>query len=128
MSRLTDILKTASVNRVTALGSTAAVVGAVGIVLGGLENNITLLGCSAASAYCGFFLTCITGWGVQTFEFYKRTKKHIQEHNGLDEWFVKMYGNNYCNRQGIYMAAKELGYLDDYKKAREGEKVIIPNF
>jgi hypothetical protein len=74
------------------------------------------------------FILSGTDFGIKTYRVYERTKEHIQKHEHLDEEVVKLYSKFYCERQGVYMAAKELGHLDKYKNFMKSKKSIIPNF
>lgn len=127
MSKLTNIVKFLAMNRVTLLGYGFFTGGLAGLVIDFVKNDVETAGCSALSMLVGCYLFGITGFGKDTYNAYKDTKEHIQEHEKLDERFVNHH-QVYCSRQGVYMAAKELGYLDDYKKAMKGKQGIIPNF
>ncbi|MBL7100891.1 MAG: hypothetical protein ISS23_02975 [Nanoarchaeota archaeon] len=109
--------KIMSINRVSLFGYTGLagvlINCTAGLITGDNEfyiNNPTILSFLAS-------LACLIGTlgGLETYATYQRTKKHIQKHGTLDSLIVKEI-DTYCKRQGVYMAAKELGFLDCFKE------------
>ncbi len=116
------------INRPALLGYSMLASGLVGGVYSVLERDMPSLAVSCSSILGGAFILSGTDFGNETYRVYERTKEHIQKRKRLDEEVVKLYSKFYCERQGVYMAAKELGYLEDYKKAIKNQKIIMSNF
>ena len=85
----------------------------------------------------GAFLAGSNAFGVITEKFYRKTREHILEFGAIDPLFFqktmegwedeKYYG--YCQLQGIFLAAKELNKVEEFRALkREHCKNIIPNF
>lgn len=128
MKKVKKFLKYATVNRVALLGYSMLASGLVGGIYSVLERDMTSLAVSCSSILGGTFILSGTDFGNETYRIYERIKEHIQKNKCLDEEVVKLYSKFYCERQGVYMAAKELGHLDEYKNLMKGKKVNIPNF
>ncbi|MBS3082014.1 hypothetical protein J4416_03745 [Candidatus Pacearchaeota archaeon] len=124
-------------NRVT-LGSALALT--LGLVTPSMleRDNIVkdlLMPLSIATAIVGVSGIASTKAGSSTYELYRRTKEHIQERGYLDERFVerviKKSGNEtftgYCQQQGAYLAAREVGQENVFHEARRKySNVCIP--
>jgi hypothetical protein len=128
MKKLEKILKLVTMNRPAFLGYSLLAGGLVGGIYSVLERDMTSLASSCSSILGGAFILSGTDFGNETYRVYERTKEHIQKYKRLDEEVVKLYSKFYCERQGVYMAAKELGHLDEYKNFMKSKKSIIPNF
>ncbi len=128
MKRLERILKQATINRFALLGYSMIATGLAGAVYSVINMDMTSATISSGSIVGGAFILSGTDFGNETYWTYERTKEYIQKHKCLDKEVVDLYGKFYCERQGVYMAAKELGCLDDYNKLMEGKKIVIPNF
>lgn len=115
-------------NRFTLLGYSLITTGLVGAVYSVINLDIKYATVSSGSVACGILILSGTDAGIETYRVYERTKEYIQKNKRLDEEVVKLYSKFYCERQGVYMAAKELGHLDEYKALMKGKKVTIPNF
>lgn len=125
---LKKLVQYATLNRVTFGGFCLIPGGFAGMVLGIASNNILLFTGSSLGLSAGFAGIGLTNFGGDTYNSYEKAKKFVKKHNSLSERLVRKHSHLYCNRQGVYMAAKELDYLDDYKRALEGKHFIIPNF
>ncbi len=121
-------MKIVTLNRFALLGYSLIASGLAGAAYSLANKDITSMAVSCGSIFCGAFILSGTDAGLETYRSYERTKKYIQKHKCLDKEVTDLYGKLYCKRQGVYMAAKELGYLDDYKKLMEDKNIIIPNF
>lgn len=128
MKKLEKILKLVTINRPAFLGYSMLASGLIGGFYSVFEKDMNSLAFYMCNFLGGAFILSGTDFGNETYRVYERTKEHIQKHERLDEEVVKLYSKFYCERQGVYMAAKELGHLDDYKKLMKGKKVTIPNF
>lgn len=129
MVTLEDIVKHLTYNRVNFLGCTLMLGGLVGSVGGIIYSNIEVIGISLIIGSAGFLFSALSEFGSPTVQIYQRTVEHIQRFGRLDEKFVAKYMQaDYCCRQGVYMATKEFGFLEDYKKARKHNPSIIFNF
>ena len=81
----------------------------------------------------GIYSQIITDCGKGTYEIYKRTKNHIQNFGGIDERFAKKIFEkkhdkisikdssmrDYCELQGIYLAAKELNHANTFNELKK---------
>ena len=129
MTKLDEIVKGIFMNRISFLGISCVIGGLTGIVTGAIKRDISIAGCSVMTFFTGVYLLGVTEVGSETYNSYERTKSHIQEHGRLSKHFVRTFSQQYCDRQGVYIAAKELGCLNTYKKATKLEGAIrILNF
>ncbi len=128
MKKLEKILKIVTMNRPALIGYTLFASGLFGGIYSFLENDMNSLASNVCYLLGGAFILSGTDFGSETYRVYEKTKEHIQKHECLDKEVVKLYSKFYCERQGVYMAAKELGHLDEYKSLMKGKKVNIPNF
>lgn len=83
----------------------------------------------------GFLSSFFTVFGTNTLYYYKKTKEHIEKQGELEDRYLYPLMNgsdplcHYCPEQGVYLAAKETGNLDKFKKFRkEYSENIIPHF
>ncbi len=130
MKTLEKILKIVTMNRPALLGYSLITSGLIGGVYSVMNKDTTLLSIYCCNILGGAFILSGTDFGNETYRVYEKTKEHIQKHKHLDEEVIELYGKFYCERQGAYMAAKELGYLKEYEAAikKKGVKVLMPNF
>lgn len=128
MKKLEKILKLVTMNRPALIGYSMLAGGLVGGVYSVLDRDMNSLAFYMCNFLGGAFILSGTDFGNETYRVYERTKEHIQKHERLDKEVVKLYSKFYCERQGVYMAAKELGHLGEYKDLMKGKKVIMPNF
>lgn len=128
MPKLQDLVKATIMNRATLFGAGLFLSGITGTVLSIIKNDMTLCQYSGKATTIGLMLIGVTKLGSHTHETYLKTKEHIQEHKKLDRRFTELNAQLYCDRQGVYIAAKELGYLNDYRKCVKGMWNIIPCF
>ena len=59
-----------------------------------------------------------TELGTGTFRSYRRTKKHIESFDRIDDRWVHYYADHYCSKTGVRLAAREYGLektLRDYR-------------
>lgn len=68
-------------------------------------------------------------FGTNTLKTYIRAKEHILRNNELSERFanVLMRDGEYCDRQGLYLAAKRYGQIGVFSKVSK-ERGRIPCF
>lgn len=63
-----------------------------------------------------FGLSCIpvlgSAFGLETYETYRKTKKHIKENKKIKIGFKSRHSRYYCRRIGMKLAAKESGLED----------------
>jgi len=94
------------------------------------QQLFAMMGFLFAQSNC---LSC----GRTTVDSYHRTLEHIDKKGMLSSNFFKAqmkldYDSwvvGYCQVQGMYFAAKERGFLTDFKLLKEEEtKNIVPNF
>ena len=92
---------------------------------------------SGALANSGAFIFGITSFGLTTSRIYNQTRRKIKNSGEIGERFFETAMGRlspgycqYCRLQGFYLAAKEEGKLDEFKKLKEkyGKGCIIPNF
>jgi hypothetical protein len=85
----------------------------------------------------GYILAMGTMCGWTTYEHYKKAADHIKSTGKLDmryaETLITRSENRsfvgYCQQQGLYLAARDYGYLDVFEKARKmHSNVKIPHF
>lgn len=78
-----------------------------------------------------------TRFGTSTLKLYRRTKRHIEQFGSLQPKFAKgviektenRAFTGYCQLQGMYLAAKELGQEEAFNEAKRGvSNCLIPNF
>jgi hypothetical protein len=82
-------------------------------------GNATFWGCIPAG---------LTGFGIETPESYDLTKNHIGKEGGITPEWIKPKLEDYCVRQGVYLACRDTNNLGAFNKACELEDIIIPNF
>lgn len=101
------------------------------------SGEFLYLSASALPGILGIGGLSRTKFGLGTLEFYKKTKRHIKTFGSLSPRFagraIKKTENKiltgYCQLQGMYLAAKELGQEEAFKEAkREFSNCLIPNF
>lgn len=116
-------------NRVTLLSTM--------VVVPGVALSAPISPVVASSLLVGGSLgLCLTNWGAGTQSLYEDTLAHIEKHGFIDSLFFKraLLGDRYdclgyCELQGMYLAAKELGLEDQFKELRkEYTTNKIPNF
>ena len=125
---LSEIIKGIRMNRVTLLGYGMLGSGLAGIIYGNATNDKKTIDMSFEICRCGACLVGATFSGIETYKSYKRAKEHIALHGTLDRRFAMTSSFLYCDRQGVYMAAKETGHLKEFRKAVKWYFNIIPNF
>ncbi len=59
--------------------------------------------------YASFGTLGATQLGLETFNAYRRMRKHISEHGTIEPRFKDKFSSMYCTQTGIKMAAKEAG-------------------
>lgn len=83
----------------------------------------------------GFSISSLCGFGEKTSFEYQKTKELIDNHGRLGELYPKkifehdskLFG--YCANQGVYLAAREEGELEEYERMKEKySDNWIPNF
>ena len=59
--------------------------------------------------YSSLFTLGTTKLGSETFNAYRRMRKHISEHGTIEPRFKDKFSSMYCTQEGIKMAAEEAG-------------------
>ncbi|TAL53435.1 MAG: hypothetical protein EPN86_04450 [Nanoarchaeota archaeon] len=90
-----------------------------------------------SATIAGSFALGYSHLGFGTLELYNRTIGHIREHGKLEERYAStVFTSNsidrvtgYCQIQGMYLAAAEEGFADEFRRYKEMySNNIIPNF
>lgn len=129
-------------NRVTALGCALLTSSAASLELVDkfrpVDNNFYInYGPEMGLAFLGTVLLTHTEFGSKTVKLYDKTAKHIKKFDRIDKRFfdkiipVNDITNNwdgYCQMQGVYLAARDYGKLDEFKEMRKKSSNVIPNF
>ncbi len=119
-------------NKVTLLGYS--------LIATGLETSI----CYANSPYMPWFILTVLSGGFlaattkpikETLDKYQETMRYIKRSGKLDEFFLKkVFSKNhilceYCHAQGVYLAARKEGFLNQFFNAKKKySNNIIPHF
>ena len=99
------------------------------IMLSGLTTIACGIAAHNSSFYCiGGIMVLTAGFGRETVWAYHLTKKHLLQHGKIEESFARqLVYAPYCDRQGLYLAARNYGHLDMFKKVTKA-KINLPNF
>ena len=129
-------------NRTTVLGyvigSYGFAFGLQGIFTGGALGILAFILGGATLVASKAVAELYTNYGRSTFEYYKRTERHIKKSGKLKKRFLKILMTKdcentkylgYCEIQGAYLAAKKYGQLDVFKEVKKKySHNVIPNF
>ena len=97
-----DYLRCVVANRFCLLGIILVLCGLCNYRFGPVEDIKMFLSFMATEA--GFMFLGATGFGVETFRAYRRTKNHIQRFGKVGDDF---YYKSYCGKSGYKLAIKE---------------------
>ncbi len=133
--RINQLYITSVGNRVTALGYITLAGGTVMLIEQQPTDPLAaVIGVGMTLGFGGFCILA-TAAGCHTNEYYLRTKDHIKENGKFDDRFLKVTLEKkkgtvtYCIRQGVYLAAKETGHLDQFNEAKaKYSHGTLPNF
>jgi len=116
-TNIKDYVKCVYANKATLVGYIGAVTSGV-LLFHGKPESQELQGLYIASVYSLSQLSSVllgaTKFGRETFQSYRRAKKHIQEYETIN---TKYYDKHklYCDKVGVRLAAREAGLEDKLK-------------
>lgn len=97
-----------------------------------LENGPLYLPLALAGAFLTYQCRFV---GLSAIGAYERTKKNIKRFNRFDDRVARVLFSSsrllhgYCEEQGIYLAARDLGFASDFRRLKKKySKNKIPNF
>jgi hypothetical protein len=106
-------LKCVVANKATLAGYVGMIAGLAGYFFGtdvvGQDNRGVVEFCSFYAGFGGLLTNMMTAFGMETFDAYRRTLRHIDKTGTLDERFYELYGSVYCTSKGAQLAAREAG-------------------
>lgn len=115
-------------NRITAVGS-AVTAGGIATMINGLYCvSEDLIYGGLCEIMVGGIALLVTGFGIDTFQNYKKARKLIQKGDNLDGFFGSDKKEYYCPRQGVYLAARDAGVKDLFWKKYNLIPPQTPNF
>jgi hypothetical protein len=105
-----DYIKCAATNRATLAGYIFSSIGVAGLYFTPNPTKefvpyMFLIYASISSI--GLSLLAVSALGLDTYQDYTRTKKHIEQHGKIDSRYLKNCSKLYCNRVGLELAIKE---------------------
>jgi hypothetical protein len=115
------------VNLISKIGIAGSLYG-----MGVTESGLWILPFTISTIFFNYTL-----FGLSTLHYYRRSTKHIQDHEKLDLRFAKTLikgtenrkFTGYCQLQGLYLAAKKYDQLDIFKEAKSSvSNNVLPNF
>lgn len=126
-------------NRITFLCRAGFQIGGMGAIIESYHRNPDAGFAYALLALASFAGYAATGKGDEcTLEHYVRGKKHIKKYGRLRKRYAetmlasKTHGRfyGYCQQQGLYLAAKELGEVEVFRAVDKevDNRNYLPNF